>query len=64
MDRDAITAELVEIEGMLQDERLKDKDQHALHGAQQPCGMCLMAKRGSRLCKRSTGSTATLLLVH
>ncbi len=27
--------EPLEIEGMLQDERLKDEDRHALHGAQQ-----------------------------
>jgi hypothetical protein len=36
MNRDAITAELIEIEGMLQDDRLNDCDRHALHGAQQP----------------------------
>ena len=35
MDRDVIKAEILEIEGMLQDERLKDEDRHALHGAQQ-----------------------------
>ena len=35
MTRDAIMAELLEIEGMLQDDRLKDEDRHALHGAQQ-----------------------------
>jgi hypothetical protein len=35
MDRDGINAELLEIEGMLLDERLKDEDRHALHGAQQ-----------------------------
>ena len=35
MDRDAIEAELLEIEGMLQDEKLKDEDRHALHGASQ-----------------------------
>ena len=35
MNRDAIKAELLEIEAQLQDERLKDEDQHALHGAQQ-----------------------------
>ena len=35
MNRDAIEAELLEIEGQLQDERLKDEDRHALHGAQQ-----------------------------
>jgi hypothetical protein len=28
-------AELFEIEGQLQDERLKEDDRHALHGAQQ-----------------------------
>jgi hypothetical protein len=28
-------AELLEIEGLLQDDRLNDDDRHALHGAQQ-----------------------------
>ena len=35
MTRDAIMAELLEIEGLLQDDRLNDDDRHALHGAQQ-----------------------------
>jgi hypothetical protein len=35
MDWDAIAAELLEIEALLQDERLKDDDRYALHGAQQ-----------------------------
>ena len=35
MDRDAILAELLEIEGILLDDRLNDEDRHALHGAQQ-----------------------------
>lgn len=35
MNRDAINAELLEIEGMLQDDRLSDYDRIALHGAQQ-----------------------------
>ena len=35
MTRDAILAELLEIEGMFQDDRLKDEDRQALHGAQQ-----------------------------
>jgi hypothetical protein len=35
MNRDAILAELMEIEGMLQDDRLNDQDRIALHGAQQ-----------------------------
>jgi hypothetical protein len=35
MSRDAIMAELLEIEGMLQDDRLNDNDRQALHGAQQ-----------------------------
>ena len=33
MNRDAILAEPLEIEGMLLDERLNDEDRHALHGA-------------------------------
>jgi hypothetical protein len=35
MNRDAIIAELMEIEGVLQDDRLNDADGQALHGAQQ-----------------------------
>jgi hypothetical protein len=35
MMRDAIMAELLEIEALLQDDRLNDDDRHALHGAQQ-----------------------------
>jgi hypothetical protein len=33
MNRDAILAEPLEMEGMLLDERLNDEDRHALHGA-------------------------------
>jgi hypothetical protein len=32
MTRDAIMAELLEIEGLLQDDRLNDDDRHALDG--------------------------------
>jgi hypothetical protein len=35
MNRDAILAELLELEGMLLDSRLNDEDRHALHGAAQ-----------------------------
>jgi hypothetical protein len=35
MSRDAIMVELLEIEGMLQDDRLNDNDRHALYGARQ-----------------------------
>jgi hypothetical protein len=35
MNRNAILAELLEIEGMLLDARLSDEDRHALHGAAQ-----------------------------
>ena len=35
LKRDPILAELLEIEGMLQDERLSEEDRQALHGAQQ-----------------------------
>jgi hypothetical protein len=35
MNRDAIHAELLELEGVLQDDRLSDHDRIALHGAQQ-----------------------------
>ena len=35
MNRDDVEAELLEIEALLQDDRLKVEDRHALHGAQQ-----------------------------
>jgi len=35
MNRDAILAELMELESLLQDDRLNDNDRVALHGAQQ-----------------------------
>jgi len=35
MTRDEVEAELLEIEALLQDERIKVEDRHALHGAQQ-----------------------------
>ena len=35
MNPNAIEAEILEIEVLLQDHRLKDEDRHALHGAQQ-----------------------------
>ena len=35
MPREAIMAEFLEIEALLQDDRLNDGDHHALHGAQQ-----------------------------
>jgi hypothetical protein len=35
MNRDDVEAELLEIEELLQDDRLKVEDRHALHGAQQ-----------------------------
>ena len=35
MNRDAIHAELLELEGVRQDDRLSDHDRIALHGAQQ-----------------------------
>jgi hypothetical protein len=35
MNRDDVEAELLEIEALLQEERLKDEDRRALHGAQQ-----------------------------
>ena len=35
MERDAILAELLEIESSLQDDRLSENDRHSLHGAQQ-----------------------------
>jgi hypothetical protein len=35
MNRDELEAELLAIEALLQDDKLKDEDRHALHGAQQ-----------------------------
>ena len=35
MNRDDVEAELLEIEALLQDDRLKLEDRHALHGTQQ-----------------------------
>ena len=35
MNRDGVEAELLKIEALLQDDKLKDEDRHALHGAQQ-----------------------------
>ena len=35
MNRDEVEAELLVIEALLQDDKLKDEDRHALHGAQQ-----------------------------
>jgi len=35
MNRDAIHTELLELEGMLQDDRMNDHDRIALHGVQQ-----------------------------
>jgi hypothetical protein len=35
MNRDEVEAELLQIEALLQDDRLKDEDRIALHGAQQ-----------------------------
>jgi hypothetical protein len=35
MNRDEVDAELLQIEALLQDDRLKVEDRHALHGAQQ-----------------------------
>jgi hypothetical protein len=35
MNRDAIISELLELEGLLQDDRLNDHDRIALHGAAQ-----------------------------
>jgi hypothetical protein len=62
MNRDAIEAELLEIEGQLQDDRLKDENRHALHGAQQALRNVLAGKRGSRHRRRFTRSTIVLLL--
>jgi hypothetical protein len=52
MTRDAIMAELLEIEGLLQDDRLNDIDRHALHGAHKLCGMCWTAILDPRLSTR------------
>ena len=43
MDRDAILAELLEIEGMLLDSRLSDEDRHAFTGQRRRSGTCWTA---------------------
>jgi hypothetical protein len=40
MNRDDLEAELLEIEGLPQDDRLKDEDRHGLHGAQALRNVC------------------------
>src|SRR5260370_9650850 len=58
MTRDAIIAELLEIEGLLQDDRLNDDDRHALHGAQQALRNISSTPRcGTKPLKHSTGLT-------
>ena len=69
MKRDAINAELLELEGMLQDNRLKDYDRIALHGAQQALRNILEPDtwhRASQTFYRidNRPSEAGLLLVH
>ena len=58
MTRDAIMTELLEIEGLLQDEALNDNDRHALHGAQQAlCGISSTPRPGTKHLRHSTGLT-------
>jgi hypothetical protein len=54
--RDAIMAELLEIEALLQDDRLNDDDRHALHGAQQALRNVLRPTHGIRHRRRSIAS--------
>src|SRR5258707_9320706 len=57
MTRDAIMAELLEIEGLLQDDRLNDDDRHALHGAQQALLNILDPETWHKPIRHSTGLT-------
>ena len=57
MTRDAIMAELLEIEGLLQDDRLNDDDRHALHGGQQALRNILSPRPGTKPLRHSTGLT-------
>lgn len=56
-NRDAILVELMGIEGMLQDDRLKDHEGIALRDTQQALRNCWSRKRGTRHRRQSTGST-------
>jgi hypothetical protein len=58
MNRDAIISELLELEGLLQDDRLNDHDRIALHGAAQALRHILDPDTGTRPPKHSTGSTS------
>ena len=58
MNRYAIFAELLEIEGMLQDDRLNDGDRQALHRAQQALLNVLDRETWHRRPRRSTRSTS------
>jgi hypothetical protein len=51
---DAILAELLEIESLLQDDRLNDQDRYALHGAQQAFETSLSRTPGTKSRRRST----------
>ena len=46
------TIELLEIEGILFDDRLSDEARHALHGARRRCGTCWAPARGTRRRRR------------
>ena len=68
MDRYTIYAELIEIEGVLQDHRLNDDDRRALHGAQQALRNILdretwhpASRTFYRMGKRPSGAVSLLL---
>ena len=69
MKRDAIIAELLALEAMLQDDRLDDNDRLALHGAQQALRHIIQPEiwqRASRTFYRidNRSSEAGSLLIH
>jgi hypothetical protein len=59
MNRDAILAELLELEGMLLDSRLNDEDRHALHGAAQALRHVLDATTGAAFRAPTEGQVST-----
>ena len=57
ISRDAILAEVLEIESLLEDDRLNDQDRFALYGAQQALRNILEPDTGTKPPRRSTAST-------
>jgi hypothetical protein len=69
MTRDAIMAELLEIEALLQDDRLNDGDRYALFGAQQALRNVLDSEKWQQASQTfyridNKSSEAVSLLLH